>query len=76
MSKFKKGLWYLCNKTLYYTGPRGKRGNVGPHFLEGFWYYCPGDGLLKGNYDRSIRIAGFHYKHFGDGEVIKIRAPK
>ena len=74
MSKFKKGLWYLCNKTLSYAG--GKHSRIAPHFNSGYWYYCTSDGYLKGNYNRAIRIAGFHYKHFSDGEIIKIKAPK
>ena len=74
MSKFKKGLWYQCLKTLSYTG--GKPGHIPPHFRKNHWYYCTADGCLKGHYDRVIRIAGFHYKYFSDGEVIKIRAPK
>lgn len=74
MSKFKKGLWYLCNHSISYTG--GKHSRIAPHFNEGYLYYCPCDGYLKGNYGRAIRIAGFHYKYFGDGEVIKIKAPK
>ena len=74
MSKFKKGLWYLCNKSLSYTG--GKLGHIPPHFIKGYWYYCTSDGYLKGNYNRPLRIAGFHYKHFSDGEVIEIKSLK
>lgn len=32
--------------------------------------------MLKGHDDKPHRVAGFHYKHFSDGEVIKIKAPK
>ena len=76
MSKFKKGMWYLCNKTLWYTGGNGRKSCMAPHFNSGYWYYCTSDGCLKGNYGRVIRIAGFHYKHFSNGEVIRIKAPK
>lgn len=77
MSKFKKGLWYLCNKTLWYDGSGlGRKSRMAPHFNSGYWYYCTSDGYLKGNYNRAIRIAGFHYKHFSDGEEIRIKAPK
>lgn len=63
MSKFKKGLWYQCNHSLSY-------------WRKGYYYYCPQDNLLKGYDDKPHRVAGFHYKHFSDGEVIKIKAPK
>ncbi len=62
MSKFKKGLWYQCNHSL--------------SFWRKGYYYCQEDNLLKGNDNKPHRVAGFHHKHFTDGEVIKISAPK
>ena len=61
--KFRTGLWYQC------------LGRVS-HWQKGYWYYCPQDGLLKGHDDKPHRVCGFHYRHFTDGQEIRIRAPK